>query len=319
VVARTLPASTAARRDTLRPKAPSVRILIGGPHWCRHSEFLRESTSVKDYFDPGRTVIGEFDKASGDAVAELYAGIPGKVFRVSLGSAAMIKYLDNSWHAVKVGFGNEVGALAKAHGIDSHELIEVFLADEKLNLGPVYLRPGFAFGSSCLPKDLRGITYAARQANVAVPILEHVLPSNEEHLKRALDLVLATDTRKIAVFGLSFKPGTDDMRESPMVELVERLIGKGYDLKIYDANVSLSRVTGANKAYMDERLPHLGELFTMSLDEVKAHSDVAVAGTTDPDVFATLPTYNSRTVIDLVRIPADVRDAMSGNVIGLAW
>lgn len=282
-------------------------------------EFLREGSSVRDFFDPPKTVIGELDEASGDVVAALYDGLPGGVFRVPIPVAEMTKYADNAFHGLKIGFANELGAICRALGLDSHRVMDVFLADRKLNISPAYLRPGFAFGGSCLPKDLRGLVYAARRADVAVPILEHVLPSNEEHLRRALELVAATGSRKIGLFGLSFKPGTDDLRESPLVELAERLFGKGYDLRIYDGNVSLSRLMGANREYIEGRLPHLGELLCASVDEVLAHAEVCVVGSNDPAVLHALDRSGDRTVIDLIRLPdAELRRAYQGYV-GLGW
>jgi GDP-mannose 6-dehydrogenase len=282
-------------------------------------EFLREGTSVRDFFDPPKTVIGELDERSGDVVEQLYADLPGDVFRVAIPVAEITKYADNSFHALKIGFANELGAICGALGLDSHRVMDVFLADRKLNISPAYLKPGFAFGGSCLPKDLRGLVHAANRADVRVPILSHVLPSNEEHLKRAFDLVVRTGKRKVGLFGLSFKPGTDDLRESPMVELAERLLGKGYDLKIYDANVSMSRLLGANREYIEQRLPHLGQLLAGSVAEVLDHADVCLLACTDADVLAALPPGGDRTVIDLVRLPdAEARRADEGYV-GLAW
>ncbi len=286
-------------------------------------EFLREGSSVRDFFEPPKTVIGELDAASGDVVAALYEGLPGEVFRVPIPVAEVTKYADNSFHALKVGFANEIGAVCAALGLDSHKVMDVFLADTKLNVSPAYLRPGFAFGGSCLPKDVRGLVYAAHRADVSVPILSHLLASNEEHLKRAFELVARTGRRKVGLFGLSFKPGTDDLRESPLVELAERLLGKGYDLRIYDANVTMSRLLGANREYIEARLPHLGQLLSASVEEVLDHAEVCLVGCKDPEVLAALPHGTGRadekTIIDLVRIPdAEARRAESGYV-GLAW
>jgi GDP-mannose 6-dehydrogenase len=282
-------------------------------------EFLREGTSVRDFFDPPKTVIGELDTTSGDAVAALYEGLPGEVFRVPIAVAEMTKYADNAFHATKIAFANELGAVCQALGVDSHRVMDVFLADRKLNVSPAYLRPGFAFGGSCLPKDLRGLVYAARRADVSVPLLSHVLPSNEDHLRRAFDLVTASGRRRIGLFGLSFKPGTDDLRESPLVELAERLLGKGYDLRIYDANVSLSRLIGANRDYIESRLPHLGDLLSNSADDVLAHAEVCVVGCKEPAVLSALGAAGDRTIIDLVRLPdAETRRAHPGYV-GLGW
>jgi GDP-mannose 6-dehydrogenase len=282
-------------------------------------EFLREGSSVRDFFDPPKTVIGELDPTSADQVAAMYEGIPGEVFRVPIEVAEMAKYADNSFHGLKIAFANELGAICRALGVDSHRMMDVFLADRKLNISEAYLRPGFAFGGSCLPKDLRGLVYAARRADVAAPLLSHVLPSNEEHLRRAVNLVTASGRRKIGLLGLSFKPGTDDLRESPLVELAERLLGKGYDLRIYDANVSLSRLIGANREYIESRLPHLSELLSNDADEVVAHADVCVVGSKDPVVLAALPAPGDKIIVDLVRIPdAATRRATEG-YHGLGW
>ncbi|WP_109005761.1 nucleotide sugar dehydrogenase [Streptomyces rishiriensis] len=282
-------------------------------------EFLREGTSVRDFFDPPKTVVGELDPASGDAVLALYEGVPGEVFRVPVPTAEAIKYADNAFHGLKIGFANELGAVCQALGVDSHQVMDVFLADRKLNISPAYLRPGFAFGGSCLPKDLRSLVHAAQRADVSVPILSHVLPSNSDHLQRAVELVERTGKRRAGLFGLSFKPGTDDLRESPLVELAERLFGKGYDLKIYDANVSLSRLLGANREYIENRLPHLAQLLADSVEEVLDHAEVCLVGTRDPAVLAALPHGEAPVIIDLVHLPdADARRAEPGYV-GLAW
>jgi GDP-mannose 6-dehydrogenase len=282
-------------------------------------EFLREGSSVKDFFDPPKTVIGELDSRSANAVTQMYEGLPGETFRVPIAVAEMAKYADNCFHGLKIAFANELGAISRALGVDSHKMIEVFLADRKLNISPAYLKPGFAFGGSCLPKDLRGLVYAARRADVAVPLLSHVLPSNEEHLKRAIELITATGKRRIGLFGLSFKPGTDDLRESPLVELAERLLGKGYDLKIYDSNVALSRLMGANREYIEGRLPHLGDLLTNDVHEVVEHAEVCVVGSTERVVVDALAEPGDKAVVDLVRLPdADARRATEGYQ-GLGW
>lgn len=282
-------------------------------------EFLREGSSVRDFHDPPKTVVGALDSISGDAVLALYEGLPGDVFRVPVRVAEMTKYVDNAFHGLKIGFANEIGALCKALGLDSHQVMDVFLADRKLNISSAYLRPGFAFGGSCLPKDLRGLVYAARRADVTVPILEHVLPSNAEHVRRTFELIAETGHRRVGLFGLAFKPGTDDLRESPLVELAERLLGKGYDLQIYDANVTLSRLTGANREYIEQHLPHLGELLSDSVENVMAHAQVCIVGCTDRALLAALDVAGDRVVIDLVRLPdAEQRRANPGYV-GLGW
>ncbi|MEV4074760.1 nucleotide sugar dehydrogenase [Nonomuraea fuscirosea] len=282
-------------------------------------EFLREGTSVRDFFAPPKTVIGESDERTGNVVASLYEGLPGDVFRIPIPVAEMTKYADNAFHAVKIGFANEMGAICQALGLDSHQVMDVFLADRKLNISPAYLRPGFAFGGSCLPKDLRGLVYAARKADVSIPLLSHVLPANDAHLQRAFELITASGRRRIGMFGLSFKPGTDDLRESPLVELAERLLGKGYDLRIYDANVTLSRLVGANRAYIAERLPHLGDLLGDSAEEVLDHAEVCVVGCLDERVLAALDQAGDRTIVDLVRIPDAETQRGRRDYTGIGW
>lgn len=282
-------------------------------------EFLREGTSVRDFNDPPKTVIGELDQQSGDAVAALYAGLPGEMFRVPIPVAEMTKYADNSFHALKIGFANEIGAICQTLGLDSHTVMDVFLADTKLNVSPAYLRPGFAFGGSCLPKDVRGLVYAARRADVPVPILGSILPSNETQIARAVDAVIATGSRRVGLFGLSFKGGTDDLRESPLVALAELLIGKGYDVRIYDATVSLSRLVGANRDYIERTLPHLGDLLTDSVDDVLDHADVCVVGSTDAAVVEAMGRVGGRVVLDLVRLPDAASRRQHPGYVGIGW
>ncbi|GAA1375979.1 MULTISPECIES: nucleotide sugar dehydrogenase [Catellatospora] len=282
-------------------------------------EFLREGSSVRDFLDPPKTVIGQLDERSGDLVAELYTGLPGEVFRVPVPVAEMIKYVDNTFHGLKIAFANEIGAISRGLGLDSHQVMDVFMADRKLNISTAYLRPGFAFGGSCLPKDLRGLVYAARTVDVSTPLLGHVLAANEEHLRRAFDLVAATGTRKIGMFGLSFKPGTDDLRESPLADLAERLIGKGYDLRIYDTNVSLSRLIGANRDFIDRHLPHLSEVLVDTVDELLDHAEAFVVGHRDQPVLDALARVDDRPIVDLIRLPdAPARRANPGYV-GIGW
>ena len=287
---------------------------------CVNPEFLREGTSVADFFEPAKTVVGQSDARSGDVVTDLYDGLPGPRFRVALGVAEMAKYVDNCFHALKVDFGNEIGAICGALGLDSHAVMDLFLADTKLNLSAAYLRPGFAFGGSCLPKDVRALTHAARRHDVEVPVLSHVLSSNEAHLRRAVDTVLELGKRRVGIFGLSFKAGTDDLRESPLVELSEQLIGKGCEVRIYDPNVSLSRLLGANKAHIEERLPHLADLLVDDARAVVDHGEVLVVGTRDDAVLAALAEVPDGTVlIDLVRLPGAEERRRQNGYIGISW
>jgi GDP-mannose 6-dehydrogenase len=287
---------------------------------CVNPEFLREGTSVRDFLDPPKTVVGGTDSWSSDAILGLYEGLPGPCFQVPIRVAEMTKYVDNSFHALKIGFANEVGALCAALDLDSHAVMDIFVADTKLNISPAYLRPGFAFGGSCLPKDLRALTHTARRNDVDIPLLANLLVSNEVHLRRVLDLVVADGRRKVGVFGLSFKPGTDDLRESPMVELAERLIGKGFDVKIHDANVILSRLVGANRTYINERLPHIGEVLTDNVHAVLEHGDVLIVGSRTPEVVDVLARAGSeRLIIDLVRLPNAGQLRGTPNYQGIGW
>ncbi len=287
---------------------------------CVNPEFLREGSSVRDFLDPPKTVLGQSDERSGDMVESLYDGLPGPRFRVPIRVAEMTKYVDNSFHALKVSFANEIGAVCAAVGVDSHEVMDVFMADTKLNISPAYLRPGFAFGGSCLPKDVRALVHTARRHDVDVPVLSNVLMSNETHLRRAVDLITAQGRRRVGIFGLSFKAGTDDLRESPLVELAERLTGKGYDVLIFDQHVALSRLVGANRAYLDERLPHISELLTGDAAAVLEHAEVCVVGSTDPQVLEAVAAAGpDQVVVDLVRLPDAGSRRDDPAYVGLAW
>lgn len=287
---------------------------------CLNPEFLREGSSVRDFLDPPKTVVGETDPRSGEIVMDLYAGLPGPRFRVPISIAEMTKYVDNSFHALKVAFANEIGALCRPLGLDSHAVMDIFVADTKLNVSPAYLRPGFAFGGSCLPKDVRALNHLGRRHDVDLPVLSNLLNSNEAHIRRAIDLVISSGRRRIAILGLSFKPGTDDLRESPLVELAERLLGKGYDLKIYDGHVSLSRLTGANRAYLAEHLPHIGELLTDDLHAVLGHAEVCIVGTRAPEVAEAIAALDpDLLIVDLVRLPDAQTRRHDAGYTGIGW
>jgi GDP-mannose 6-dehydrogenase len=249
---------------------------------CINPEFLREGTAVQDYFNPPKTVIGEVQKGSGDVVAKLYGHMPGPMIRTDYETAEMVKYADNTWHALKVAFANEIGNICKGLGLDSHKLMDIFCQDTKLNLSRYYLKPGFAFGGSCLPKDVRALAYKAKLLDVSVPIINAILPSNDEQIERGIRAVIEKGSKKIGILGFSFKAGTDDLRESPMVELVERLIGKGYDLRVYDSNVRMASIHGANREYILNHIPHISKLMVNSIDEVLAHASTLVIGNGSP-------------------------------------
>ncbi|MDD2045992.1 nucleotide sugar dehydrogenase [Pseudomonas putida] len=263
-------------------------------------EFLRESTAIQDYDFPAMTVIGELDQHSGDLLESLYKGLDAPVIRKSIEVAEMIKYTCNVWHATKVSFANEIGNIAKASGVDGREVMDVVCQDYKLNLSRYYLRPGFAFGGSCLPKDVRALTYRAGQLDVEHPLLASIMDSNRNQVRNAFELIVRQDKRRIGLLGLSFKSGTDDLRESPLVELAEMLIGKGYELSIYDANVEYARVFGANREYIESKIPHVSSLLCSDLSQVINGADVIVLGNNDDRFAQALDVADGKQVIDLV-------------------
>ena len=285
---------------------------------CVNPEFLREATAVHDYLNPPKTVIGELTRASGDLLASLYAELPAPLIRTDIETAEMVKYADNAWHALKVGFANEIGNCCKALQLDSHRVMEIFCQDTKLNLSSCYLRPGFAFGGSCLPKDLRALLHKAKSLDVSLPILAAVLPSNELQIERALQTVIDHGNRKVGILGFSFKAGSDDLRNSPVVELTERLLGKGFELRIYDGAVRLASIHGANRDYILHRIPHISGLMVSSIDEVLEHADTIVIGNAAPE-FRDIPRRLGlrQTLIDLVRV-SESRSA-SGVYEGICW
>ena len=285
---------------------------------CIHPEFLREGSAVHDFFHPPKIVIGELNRASGDLLSSLYAGQSAPLVRTDIATAEMVKYADNAWHALKVGFANEIGNLCKGLGVDSHSVMEIFCRDTKLNLSAAYLKPGFAFGGSCLPKDLRALLYKAKTLDVSAPILGAILPSNEQQIERGVQAVIDRGSRQVGVLGLSFKAGTDDLRESPMVELVERLVGKGYEVRVYDGNVNLATIHGANRGYVHRHIPHLARLMSASVDEVLEHAGTIVIGNASPE-FRDVPQRLNpgQTLIDFVRM-AEAR-SVAGVYEGICW
>jgi GDP-mannose 6-dehydrogenase len=284
---------------------------------CVNPEFLREGTSVKDFYAPPFTLIGADDEQTANTVAELYSNIDAPVFTTTIKTAEMVKYVCNCFHALKVSFANEIGNICKALELDSHEVMKVFCADTKLNLSPYYLKPGFAFGGSCLPKDLRAVSYKAKELDVEVPVLSAITATNKLQVEKALDMVLRTGHKQVGVLGFSFKAGTDDLRESPMVTLIETLLGKGLDLVIYDRDVSLARLFGSNKAYIEEEIPHIAKLMRGSIDEVLESANTIVIGNRSEE-FRQIESRlrPGQTVIDLVRL----FDRMSGDGYqGICW
>jgi GDP-mannose 6-dehydrogenase len=287
----------ALERASGRRAGPLLRI-------ANNPEFLRESTAVHDYDNPPKIVVGAADDETAAAVEALYARIDAPRFRTSVDVAELVKYADNSWHAVKVAFANEIGSIGKAIGVDSHAVMDIFCADAKLNISAAYLRPGFAFGGSCLPKDLRALIYRAKTLDVDAPLLAGVIASNRRQIDRAFDILAETGARKIAFLGISFKADTDDLRESPQVALVEQLLGKGFEVRIFDKNVRLSQLTGANRDFINNVIPHIGDILCDDLEETVAFGEVVVIGNRATE-FRAVPLLlkpNQR-LVDLVRIP----------------
>jgi GDP-mannose 6-dehydrogenase len=282
-------------------------------------EFLREGTALRDFRKPPLTLVGHNHAADAGGTIALYQAIDAPLMTTSILVAEMMKYTSNTWHAVKVCFANEIGNLCKKLGVDSHEVMDIFCRDEKLNLSPYYLKPGFAFGGSCLPKDVRALQYRAKEMDVELPMISQILPSNRMQIQHGLDQVLETGKKQIGLLGFSFKAGTDDLRESPIVILAEALLGKGLSLRIYDRNVSLAKLVGANKYYIERQIPHLSSLLCNTIDEAITSSEVIVVGNQSPEfVEALTRTRPDQIVIDLVRLPIDA-SRVPAEYRGLCW
>jgi GDP-mannose 6-dehydrogenase len=282
-------------------------------------EFLREGTAIHDFRHPPMTLVGHNYASDAAPTEGLYASVQAPLVTTSIRTAEMIKYASNTWHALKVCFANEVGNLCKRLDIDSHEVMDIFCRDQKLNLSSYYMKPGFAFGGSCLPKDVRAMQYRAKEVDLDMPVIQAILESNQLQIRHAIDLIVETGRRKIGLLGFSFKAGTDDLRESPIVILAEALLGKGYHLRIYDRNVSLARLVGANKEYINTQIPHLSSLLCDTTDEVVERSEVIVVGNGSPEfVDALKKTRRDQTIIDLFRLPVS-RDQVPGAYTGICW
>jgi GDP-mannose 6-dehydrogenase len=282
-------------------------------------EFLREGTAVHDFYHPSFTLIGQYEGRGAEIAADLYAGVDAPLLIVPLKVAEMVKYANNAFHALKVTFANEIGNICKQQGIDSHQVMDIFCMDKKLNLSPYYLKPAFAFGGSCLPKDLRALLYHGHHLDLSLPVLEAILPSNEHQVKIGIEMVRRTGKKKVGVLGFSFKAGTDDLRESPLVELIETLVGKGYQVMVYDKNVSLARLHGANRAYIEREVPHIASLMCSSMEKVLAESEVIVIGNKAPEFRQVFQQVRpDHTIIDLVRILKDI-DHLDARYEGIGW
>ena len=287
-----IPALTAAAGRGLDA---SLRVAV-------NPEFMREGSALKDFFKPPFTLVGTDNDETASRLRTVYAGVESSFVQTAIKTAEMLKYVSNTFHALKIAFANEIGDICAAVGVDPQELMKIFMMDRKLNISEMYLRPGFAFGGSCLPKDLRALLYAARSTDVSVPLLSSILPSNDAQVRQQVDAVLKTRKRKVGIVGLSFKPATDDLRESPMVTLAETLIGKGCDVCILDRNVSLARLMGANRRYIEEEIPHISSLMCETVEDLLEHAEVLVLGNADADAADALAAATAKhTVIDLTR------------------
>jgi GDP-mannose 6-dehydrogenase len=282
-------------------------------------EFLREGTAIHDFRHPPLTLVGHNYRTDAAPTEALYARVDAPLVNTSIRTAEMIKYASNTWHALKVCFANEIGNLCKRLDIDSHEVMDIFCRDEKLNLSSYYMKPGFAFGGSCLPKDVRALQYRAKEVDLDMPVIQAILGSNQLQIQHALEQVMESGRKRIGLLGFSFKAGTDDLRESPIVILAEALLGKGYDLRIFDRNVSIARLVGANKEYINTQIPHLSSLLCETIDEVLEHSDVIVVGNAAPEFADALKrTRPDQVVVDLVRVKTERAD-IPAQYQGICW
>jgi GDP-mannose 6-dehydrogenase len=282
-------------------------------------EFLREGTAIHDFRNPPLTLVGHNYKSDAAPTEALYARVQAPLITTSIRTAEMMKYASNTWHALKVCFANEIGNLCKRVQIDSHEVMDIFCRDEKLNLSSYYMKPGFAFGGSCLPKDVRALQYRAKEVDLEMPVIQSILGSNQLQIQHALEQIIDSGKKRIGLLGFSFKAGTDDLRESPIVILAEALLGKGYELRIYDKNVSVARLVGANKEYINRQIPHLSSLLCDTIDEVLDQSDVVVVGNAAPEFSDALRrTRPEQVIVDLVRVKTD-RAEIPGQYQGICW
>ena len=282
-------------------------------------EFLREGTAIHDFRHPPLTLVGHNYTSDAEPTKALYGRVDAPMETTTIRTAEMMKYASNTWHALKVTFANEIGNICKRVGIDSHEVMTIFCKDEKLNLSSYYMKPGFAFGGSCLPKDVRALQYRAKEVDLEMPVIQAILGSNQLQIQHAIDAIVDTGKKRIGLLGFSFKAGTDDLRESPIVILAEALLGKGYSLAIYDKNVSIARLVGANKDYINKQIPHLSSLLTESIDEVLEKADVIVVGNGAPEFGEALTrTRPDQVILDLVRVKTD-RAQIPGDYRGICW
>lgn len=287
---------------------------------CYNPEFMREGSAVEDFFQPPFTILGARENAHLAPLREIYAWTSGRIFETSIAVAEMVKYASNAFHALKVSFANEIGTLSKHLGVDTQTVMEIFISDNRLNISPAYLKPGFAFGGSCLPKDLKALGHRARELDLRLPLLEAIMASNHEHIERAVEIVLRTNKKKVALLGLSFKAGTDDLRESPQVQLTKRLLGEGCEIRIWDPQVSLGQLTGANREFIQDVIPHIGSLLSSSLQEVVESSEVVLIATAAVKKEMLRPYLRpTHTVIDLVNLEKFRRAQGPSSYEGICW
>jgi len=289
-------------------------------HVCYNPEFMREGSAVNDFLQPPYTVLGCKQQEHLALLRSLYKEIAGVTFETTIPVAEMVKYVSNSFHALKAAFANEIGTLCKHFNVDTQAVTKIFTSDTKLNISSAYLSPGFAFGGSCLPKDLRAITHSAKELDLDLPLLEALMRSNAEHVSRAADAILSTKRKKICVLGLSFKAGTDDLRESPQVQLIKRLLGEGCQVQVWDPDVSLGRLAGANRRYIEEVIPHIGSLLSSDLEQVVGAAEVIVIGTKAVDKKRLSPLLTAgHKVIDLIYLDSSLRPQGSASYEGICW
>jgi len=287
---------------------------------CYNPEFMREGSAVADFRNPPYTILGARDKNHLAPLRELYKAVSAPLYETTIPAAEMVKYFSNCYHALKVGFANEMGTMCKHLGVDTQEVTNIFTSDTKLNVSPAYLSPGFAFGGSCLPKDLRAITYKAKELDLKLPVLEALMPSNAEHISRAVDMVLGSGKKKIAQVGLSFKAGTDDLRESPQVQLIKRLMGEGLEVRVWDEDVSLGRLAGANRQYIEEVIPHIGSVLTDDLESVMRSAEVVILGNKSASRQRLAQFLQpEQIVIDLIHLDRSKRPVGAKKYEGICW
>jgi GDP-mannose 6-dehydrogenase len=287
---------------------------------CYNPEFMREGNAVSDFLNPPYTILGASDTRHLAPLRELYKNTPGTLYETTIPVAEMVKYFSNCYHALKVGFANEMGTMCKHLGVDAHAVTKIFTSDSKLNISSAYLFPGFAFGGSCLPKDLRAITYKAKELDLKLPLLESLMPSNAEHIDRAVEMVMSTGKKRIAQLGLSFKAGTDDLRESPQVQLIKRLMGEGLEIKVWDEDVSLGRLAGANREYIEHVIPHIGSVLSADLEGVLRTAEVVILGNKSASKERLAKYLRSeQIVIDLIHLDETRRPVGARSYNGICW